>query len=344
MRVHQVDDPEAIDEELLIQIFEQGAKKILVQFSKPSAYDEHKLAALNRACRTFGANLQVRFWCHSGTGFDCRTLRRLPAVKSLLITTNNIANAEDLVDLPPLEEFSFNVYRSDLPQLLEIGGLAGVRKLTLAGSHKKNINLEPLVGFHQLKDLFIQAHTKNIQVLERLRSVEQLGLSGMGNKQSLNFIPTMDGLRSLRLLLGSRENMKELAHKTLERLEILRVRGLQTVELTCFPKLESLQIEDQLQLQLLDVSPVSQHLRRLVVRNCKQFSTLEALRDAGQLQTLWLGVTAVDPDLLLSQLPNSLRNLSLYGYGNKRDTVLENLIATKGYTSAVSVADIWKLT
>lgn len=336
MVLYRIDNPSLVHGDPLAQSFEAGADRCLIQFSALSAYDDRSLKALDLLCSRYGSKLQVRFWLHHETGFDCRSIRLLPSLKSLAISTTKIVHPEALEDIPNLEEFSFSVYESDLPHLLEIDGLTGVDKLTIAGTRRNAIDLSPLARLHRLDSLFIQSHMTGVQVLGQLRSVKKLGLSGMPKNLSLDFVNEMKNLRSLKLGFGGRENLNELTHDLLQTLVVTRIRELKAIKLSGFPSLVRCQVEDQLHVQILDIGHLTQTLEELVIRNCTHLLNIEGVQFAQVLERLWLERTAINPEILLTQLPNSLKRVSLCGYGRKKDTVLKNMIAQKGYFSAIA--------
>jgi hypothetical protein len=72
-------------------------------------------------------------------------------------------------------------------------------KETLAESRKNNIDLAPLADYERLEVLFLNAQAQSIGSIGHLSTVTKLSLGGMGKKQSLSFVRTMNGLLSLML-------------------------------------------------------------------------------------------------------------------------------------------------
>ena len=113
MRLQRITDPGSIDEGLIARSIANGAHRVVLQFSKESAYSPSILEDVNRACRTFGVKVNVRFWGHYGSQFDCSHLRRVPEVRSLnLDCLAGISNVAQIGHLDHLEEFSFGVFES----------------------------------------------------------------------------------------------------------------------------------------------------------------------------------------------------------------------------------------
>jgi hypothetical protein len=271
-------NPQTISEEELALAIDSRKSVQVIQFDDPSAYGYSVLAQVNRACEQFGSKVHVRFYGHSGTLFDCRCLRQIPAVRSLGIDSlMRATNLDELGQLPDLERLTFGVFEADVPQLLAIPSLAVLRKLVLTENRTRNIDLAPLVAFRRLEDLTISGHSRHIEVLAGLGSIRRLSL-GMGKSVPVGFVGSMTGLRALSIILGGRANLNELEHESLESLAILRVRGMESVGLERFPNLRELHVEDQLRLLAIDLKPSREQLRRLKIWNCKRLSDLRPPR------------------------------------------------------------------
>jgi hypothetical protein len=232
-----------------------------------------------------------------------------------------------------LEEFAFGVFESDLPDLLRFASLREVRRLILAESRKNNIDLAPLAQYGHLQVLFLNSHTRNIDALGGLKGVKKLLLGSIPKKQPLNFVESMSGLLSLTLILGGRESLDALAHPGIRHLEVLRVRGVANIDLSLFPQLEKLSIEDQLHFKYLDLGSATL-LRWLSIWNCKTFRELGGLGVVRYLEYLFVGKTSIDPEVVLSTLPKSLKHLALTGYGKRRADELKARIESLGYSLA----------
>jgi len=232
----------------------------------------------------------------------------------------------------------FGVFESDIPKLLRYPSLARVHKLVLGTTRKNNIDLAPLRMYQRLETLFLNNHARNISTLGDLPSVQRLWLSQIAKSVSLRFVGRMEGLRFLTVSLGGRPSTEELAHPKVSHLEVLRVRGLSEIDLSAFPQLQALRIEDQLQLRSLELN-TGTIIRWLSIWNCKNLSNLLGLSQASALNSLSLGRTALEPDRILDNTPSSLKCLIISGYGRRRNEELENRIRSKGYTPTISEPD-----
>jgi protein phosphatase 1 regulatory subunit 7 len=334
MRIQRIERPKSIDERRIAQSLSNGANTVVLQFPDDSDYEPRLLEEVNSACKLFGAKLNVRFYGHHSSKFDCGWLRYLPDVRSLnLDCLTSVSNAHEIERLEHLEEFAFGVFESDLPDLLRFSSLLGIRRLILAESRKNNIDLAPLAQYERLQVLFLNSHTRNIDALGRLNGIKKLLLGSMPKKQPLNFVGAMSGLLSLTLILGGRESLHTLAHPGVRHLEILRVRGVTEFDLSLFPQLEKLYVEDQLHFKRLELEPATL-LRRLSIWNCKNFRELGGLSCASHLEYLFVGKTSIYPEVVLSTAPKSLKYLNFTGYAKRKADELKARIESLGYSLA----------
>lgn len=334
MRFHRIENPASPDEIQIASLLESGAEVVVIQFSKSDAYDEKVLGKVNVMCERFGSRLNVRFYGHYGSEFDCRTLRHLPLVRSLNIDClMDAVHLEFLDELVWLKEFGFGVFRANIPCLLESRALKRLRRLVLGPTHKNNIDLAPLESYAQLEELFINGHTRHIGSIATLPGLQKLSLGGIGNKKSLSFIKSIASLKALTYILGGRLNVNDLAHDGLEQLEILRVLGLSEINLALFPKLERLTVEDQLRLNELDIRPLLK-LQRLSVFNCKKLTRVVGIDSAGSLESLRIGLTNVELNEILNQLPTNVKALTLNSPRKRIDEKIQLRVASLGLPSA----------
>jgi hypothetical protein len=139
------------------------------------------------------------------------------------------------------------------------------------------------------------------------------------------------GLRSLNLILGGRSSFDEFQHAALEELSIIRVRGVQTLgSLHRFPRLQSLQVEDQLQIQCIDLPGAL--LRRLLLSNCKNLTRIDGLELLEGLYQLRVLRTKLDLDALAQRnWPASLSVLALYSGNRKWNDATRAMLDQRGY-------------
>ena len=326
----RITDPERLSESDIQAIIEDGGSPT-VQFSKPG-YDRMLLDTLNNLCRVFGSRLEVRFFGHYGDVFDARVLSALPSVRWLSVDClTRIANEDRLYELPLLERLSFGAFEFDRPDFLDGFQLQRLTKLSLSETRNRKLDLGALHRCASLTELFIGGHTRNIEALAGAPLLRQLRLSGMPKQRDLSFVGVIASLQSLSLLLGGRPSFDEVRSHTLHELEVIRVRGLETIgRLDRFPNLRRLRVEDQLQLHSLSVAGAPLH--ELSVVNCKNLEALSGLETLTELEHLRVSRTKLDLETLRDRSwPPSMEVVALYSGSQKWNTEARSLLDRRGY-------------
>ncbi|MEQ1754978.1 MAG: hypothetical protein ABL973_12690 [Micropepsaceae bacterium] len=333
---YRIDDPTTISDQDIETILREGPVHPVVQFSRP-VYTPALLRSINSLCATFGARLEVRFYGF-GHPFDATVLENLPDVRHLSIDClDEIRNEDKIGKLLQLEILKFGVYRFNKPKFLGSLNIAALRELVVGGTASKNIDLAPIEAGGSLETLFIQGHTKNIEALATLPKLRHLGLSGMPKGQSFSFANGIPLLRTLKVMLGSRSDFDEFAHEHLEELEIVWVRGLESLgDLRRFPALSRLSIQDQLQLRSITLA--GSRLRTLFVHNCRNLTNIAGLESQPCLEHFRTSRTKLDLNALISlDWPATMKSVSLYSGSKKWNAHARTALAKRGYTDGLSL-------
>ncbi len=266
----RLNDPLTISEFEIAATFAKRGK-LVIQFSRSAAYEPRILQQLNNLCRKMPESLQVRFYGHYDASFDAATLRYLPDVTNLsLDCLRTIRNEHEISKLSQLTHFGFGVFEFDRPSFLETLDLERLKSLFLSENRKRNFDLSSLASCLSLKELYLEGHWKGVGHIADLPDLSHVTLRAFAKARGLGFLGKLAKLSNLTLVLGGREETLEFANHSLQTLQILRVRGLRSLgDLSRFPILRHLRIEDQLQLERLDLTAAN--LERLMLFNCKNW-------------------------------------------------------------------------
>lgn len=308
-----------------------GTKLPTIQFSN-SAYSRENLDRINALCKTFGASLEVRFYGHLGEAFDASALAHLPNVQWLSIDClEDIQNVEYLYKLNAIKKLSFGVYNFDGRHLTNQLNINQLEELNLSSTKKNNINLSPLSKASKLHTLAISGHIKGIENLGNSKSIETLRLRSIPKKQNLAFVSNMQNLQSLEISLGGRAEINEITNSEIRTLKLVRIRGLNDLgNLERLPKLENLQIEDQVQLK--QFSTLGPPLRTIKILNCKNLENIENLANLESIHHFRLYGTKMDiEELTQFNWPTSLKILALYTGKIKQDKDIRRTLDALGY-------------
>ncbi|WP_236185231.1 hypothetical protein [Pseudomonas protegens] len=312
---HRIHAPTREDLTLKVQAHLEAdpQARVIVQFERGAQYDAQLLNSLDTLCAHYGERLNVRFYSHyPGSAFDGRTLLALPNVHSLsLDCLDTLEHFETIGSLHKLKDFALQVISADLPGLLALPNLRWLRTLRLSLDKGPAIDLAPLAAMPELHTLSLSVQSHHLDVLSQCPSISHLDLHRMPAKTPLGMVAGMTGLRSLSVTFGSREQMPELRNPQVKELEIMRVRGLNRLDLDGFPQLEALKIEDQAQLSQLDLGGAPQ-LRKMSLINLKNLGAINHLHTSTIADLRLIKIPQVDLLALIEQqLPPSVQHLKL---------------------------------
>ncbi|MDN2715140.1 hypothetical protein [Janthinobacterium sp. SUN120] len=329
-----IQNPEHIDAAAIRAAIAAG-KQVLVQFNT-LAKPEPLLADLDALAATCGTALTIRIYGYDPRVFDASILRALPHVASLSIDYHRQAiHLEALGELRHLKRLSLGVYELAQADILQLESLRGLEYLHLGESAKNNIDLAPLRHYTHLASLVLEGHHQRIDTLTGLPALNELSLYRIKNKVPLDFISEMGRLDRLLLQLGGRESLAHIEAPLLKKLEVIRVRGLETLgDIGRFPLLQALWVEDQIKLRqiALGANPV---LERLNLHTCKTLDSLPGLATLPALRQLSASETMLDIDALLAHgLPPSLTHARLRTGRKTRDDAIAAQLVQLGYEPA----------
>lgn len=328
----RIDNPKKIDLRLIESQIKNG-DRVIVQFSD-TIYSDRMLAKLDKLCSKYDKNFSIRFYGHYSKVFDCKVVRKIPNVKSLDIDCIIKAeNVEYISKLENLERLSLGIYELKETEILDSENFNNLTELIIGETKTKAFNLEYLTKLKRLKFLIISGHTKNINSVSELTELEYLGLNSI-SKVKLGFINSLKKLRTLNFVLGGRENLDEIEENNIEKLQIIRVRGLNSLKnISKFNSLKTLLIEDQIKMEQLDFDKPNPNLTDFKLINCSTFKKLTGVYNLKSLKHLRIYKTAINFDSFIKQpFPESLKILAFYTTKSKIDKIIRVKLDELNYT------------
>ena len=333
----RIDNPVEIDTAQIEKELAVG-KHVIVQFSDKT-YSDKKLSVLNELCKKHDKDFGIRFYGHYSGSFDFTTLLRVPDVKCLYVDCLFQAdNVDTLGHLHQLEKLALGVFELKEPEILGIKSIQSVSDLILTETRSKGLNLDHLRNFKNLKLLIVGEHKKNIEAIGDLKDLEFLSLNSI-KKTSIEFINRLKNLKTLKFILGGRENINEIEENAIENLEIVWVRGFNDLSnISNFAKLKTLHIEDSIQLSEIRFPNPLPDLRELKVLNCKGLKSLTGIENLPKLEQLRIYKTGIDFDSFIDQRrPDHLKTLAFYTAKNKVDAKIQTTLGKLGYRESGTV-------
>lgn len=330
-RINRINNPDQIDQNAITADLKKGSE-VIIQFSEPK-YSSKILEEINDLCAVSNDQLQVRFYGFYTKSFDFKTLEKIPNVKSLLVDCLMKGhNLNSIKKLENLSRLSFGLYELEDTEILNSDNFKGLKELIITETKSKALNLEYLKEYKKLKHLINGGHKKNIESIGYLQDLESLSFNSV-TKSPIDYINGLKKLKSLKFILGSRENINELNGNGIEDLEIIRVRGFNNLDnISDFQDLKKLCIEDQIKLEKLEVNNTLNQLEELKLLNCKTCKSLTELKNLPKLKTLIINKTDIDFDSFISQpFPKKIKHLGFYTSKTKLDKEIKSKLADLGY-------------
>jgi hypothetical protein len=255
----------------------------------------------------------------------------------------HVPDLEFLRFFPNLQRFSVDTF-FDEPESFD--GLRHLRPdlhSLMLGSTKHRRSLTPLDHFTGLRRLYLQGHTKDIDVLARLTSLRSLTLREI-TLPDLSVLLPLTELRALDLKLGGTLDLSLLPRiGRLEYLELWMVRGLADLTpLSDVPTLEYLYLQALRQVTALPDLSRLKRLETVVLETMKGLSDLRPLLTAPALQRVALvdmGHLQPEHVVVLADHPQ-LRFLRVgLGSDKKNRTVREMVPLPDDWASEGTTAD-----
>jgi hypothetical protein len=334
-RQDRINNPERIDRDFIASEINNGSD-VIIQFSEPK-YSDKMLSEINDLCFEHNDRLRVRFYGFYSQGFDFKTLEKIPNIKSLLVDCLTKAqNLDSIKKLEHISRLSFGVFELEDTEILDSDNFKGLDELIITETKTKALNLDYLKDYKNLRYLLNGGHKKNIEAIGHLKKLEYLSFNSV-SKAPIDYINGLENLKTLKFILGGRENIKELHGKGIEELEIIRVRGFNNFENICdFKDLKRLSIEDQIQLEQIKFDKPIKHLREFKLINCKTCKKLTGLSKLPELEQLVVYKTDIDFDTFITQpLPKKIKHFGFYTSRSKIDKEIKSKLLELGHTDGL---------
>jgi len=326
----RVQDPRDINDFSVPDRVARG-EDLIVQFGE-SGYSPELLTQLNELCKTSEGKLEIRFYGHHNTEFDCSVLSYIPDVRYLSIETQETSNLHTLSCLHHLCGLALRIYYLENPNILDLVDLANLEELSLDETRISNLDLQYLSSCPKLRSLHIHGHKKNIEVVSLLSQISYLALSGM-KQVPLGFVNSLPILRMLNIHTGGRKDILEIDNQNIQVLLITRVLGLSELgDLGRFPKLTRIGIREQKQLDEINFSEANVNVEDIQAWICKSLSAIRGLKYLDHLYSIDIRQTSIDfHSFIQHEFPTSLTEFSFSTGRIRADREIRNILQENGY-------------
>lgn len=269
------------------------------------------LDRIQQACARFGEALEIRFFDHFDDGFDANVLDHLPGIRRLSIDgLFEIRNADAVGRLPRLASLRFGALRHGDASILAAMRADRLTHLTLAEAGTPVVDLTPLASSRSLRSLRMLTRGRNMDAIGSIASLSELAIQ-LSSKVPLDFIDRLQGLETLKLVLGNCASIAPIgALPGLRDLSIREVRNLEELgPIERFPRLRRLQISDQPKIADLHVGPRNLALEHLYLYSVPRLQAVHGLSMLPVIRSLFAYDSRLDPDW--TGLPPTLTHFQL---------------------------------
>jgi hypothetical protein len=268
-------------------------------------------------------DVELRIYGHYSNECDLTFARLLTNVRRFAADClQRASNVEAIAEIPALESLSLGIF--ELPDFSVLERLPPrLTRLSLGGTRSNRPTLAPVGKFKSLRVLYLEGHSKEIEVLSDLLELEDLTLRSI-TTPDVQFLAPLPQLWSLDIKLGGIRAFTGIAGKTsIKYLEIWQVRGLPDIGVVAMlPGLQNLFLQSLPHPASFPELTGSTGLRRIVVENLKGLADFTALEGAPLLEEFaLLDGRKQTPQQLLPVLnnPQVLRASAFFGSDRKNN-------------------------
>ena len=264
----------------------EGLKVTIVPFDVRSPITADTLARLDGRPEViqFSSALSTADYALLGEWFADHPTKTLRAYGSY---DGTITDLEFLRHFPTLRSFQADALDGSLSNIDGLTYLpADVQSIGL-GRTKKRLSLAPLARFTNLRRLYLEGQSQDIDVVSGLRQLRSLTLRSV-TLPDLAMLKSFSNLRALALKLGGTNDLGRLPDlQSLEYVELWMVKGLTDLSpIAQLPRLEYLFLQALRRVESLPVMTGLVGLRRLWLETMKGLTDLRPIRQAPNLHQL----------------------------------------------------------
>lgn len=264
-------------------------------------------------------DVELRVYGHYSSECDLSFAGRMSNVRRF--SADSLMRAENLHRVADmhLESLGLGVFELESFDLLQ-GVTSTIERLFLGSTRSKKPDLALLARFESLRELKIEGHSKGIEVLAHLRTLEDLTLRSV-TTDDLTYLTPLPRLRSLDIKLGGILSLAGIEGKGLIKyLELWQVRGLSDIGVIAhLPGMQSLFLQSLPRVEELPSFRALSSLRRVVLQNMKGLKDFSELEHAPALEEFALiQGNAQEPEMLVPVVRNPSLCRATAGFGSDR--------------------------
>ena len=234
-------------------------------------------------------DVELRVYGHYASGCNLGFARLLPNVRRFAADCLLSATGVDAIaELHSLESLTIGIH--DLTDFSILGRVSPkLKTLGLGATQSKKLSLAPLSRFRSLHVLYIEGHTRDIQVLSHLKELQQVTLRSV-TTEDLSYLKPLRKLWSLEIKLGGIRSFAGIEeNESIKYLELWQVRKLGNVDVVgSLHGMQNLSLQSLPNVNSLPELGANRVLRRIYIENLKGLRNFAKLESAPALEEFML--------------------------------------------------------
>lgn len=273
----------------------------------------HTWTTLNSVFFPRRPDVQLRVYGHYSHECDLDFARKLTSVRRFAADClRRAVNVDAIGEMPLLQELSLGVWELESLEVLRRLP-SDLVSLNLGAIRSKRPDIRLLSRFTKLHTLYIEGHSKGIEVVGDLAALQDLTLRSI-SLPNLAFVACLPLLWSLDIKLGSLNDLSGITNKaSIKYLELWMVKGLTDLgELPSLTGLQNIYLQSLRRVAAIPNLTRLTQLRRVVLLTMKGVSDLNPLAGCPALEEIGIyDARHLSPDDLIPVLKSkSLTKIS----------------------------------
>lgn len=229
--------------------------------------------------------VEIRVYDHGLRSCDLSLLRNIPDVENLsLDCLQSVSNFDFVIGLRKLKSISVDIFKLESFEFLESLPQT-VEKVLLGTTKSKKPSLRGLSKLKNIRELYIEGQTKDIEVIGSLFELEKLVLRSVA-PSDIGFVRSLPKLWSLDIKLGGIKDLSRLEGlENLKYLELWQVRGLSDLSVVAsLCGLQYLFLQSLINVTVLPDMSKLRNLRRVYLESMKGLQNIDGVAKAPALE------------------------------------------------------------
>lgn len=318
-----------LSEEIVYEMLEYKDLET-IQFSEP--VDHHTLELLNNVIFSKRDDIELRVYGADNSDLSFLSILHNVSRFTVDCIVEEVVNLDSITQLKKLKELHIGIFSLDSFEILNHVP-DSLESITLGQTKSKKPDLSVLGRFSKLKKIYIEGHTKNIDVIGSLKQIEDVTLRSITTK-NIEFLTPLIKMSSLDIKLGGIKNFSAIeSMENIQYLELWQIRDLKDLSfISSLTGLQSLFLQSLKNVELLPVFKGLSKLKKIHLEDMKGLKDISSLGEAPALaEFTHSSAMNMDYEDYIPLLKNQSVERVSVGFGSvKRNKAFETMLKSYG--------------